>query len=371
MQARTLKSLVRGSLRKIVGRRPPVWRLQGEARIDGEPLRILYIGESHNRAYLQRMVFRDGAEAIPLGSVAQSRIGIAWRDFAADCDIVVLKTEQEVEALSREPFFAVPCWLDVKGATRIDTRSSSVKDDLRKIRKYQYTYEVVTDGASYDDFYHNMYLPFIRHRHEEAAMPITYEQMLEKVPRAELLRIRRDGAVVAGAMLLYGDDVVHGWKIGVRGGEESFVRQGVLSAVMLFEAQYLADRGWGQIDYGGTRAFLLDGQFQYKKKWGITLGNAWAQRFYVQPLRRSAGSVAFLAHNPFLHIADGRYRGAAFVPDAARATQQDLDRIVKDCLVAGMDSLTVYALQGDWRTSGLEAGRPDVVLAGGDRLWRP
>ncbi len=366
-----MKSLLRKMLRRVAGQKLSVWHLQGEERTSGAPIRVLYAGERRNKAYLQRLLFRGEFKAEPLGSIFSRKIDTAWRVFAGSSDILVIKTEQEEETLSRGPFFTVPCWLDVKGKTCIERKSSSVKDDLRKIRKYQYTYEVVSDRASFDDFYHNMYLPFTLRRHDEAAMPITYEQMLGKLSRAELLRIKRDGAVVAAAIMLYGENRVHGWKIGIRGADDLLMKQGVLAAIYLFEAQYLAGRGWSHIDYGGTRAFLLDGQFQYKKKWGIVLGKPWKQRFYIRPLRRSAGATAFLAHNPFLHLSEGRYVGAAFVADASQASREDLDRIVKHCLVAGMDSLTIYALQGSWRTNGLVTGRPDVNLRDEDGLWQP
>jgi len=354
-------------------RKTLVWILEGEQRSDGTPVRILYIGESRNREYLRRMVFGDKGTQTFKGSVAKSRLHVAWRKHATDVDLVIIKTPQAVEALVDQAFFVIPVWIDalhdIDKVPALLKNSKELKKELRRIRKHRFTYKVVSDPASFDHFYHHMYLPYILSRHGEAAMPITYEQMQKNVSRSELLLIMQNGEALGGVMLVYGEREVHSWKTGIRNGDAALTKQSVAAATYVFEAQYLSDKGLKLMNLGGTRTFLRDGQFSFKKKWGITLGRSWDQYFYTKAMRPSHGARAFLAQNPFLHMVDGEYYGAAFIADAAQITEKALSKLIKECRVDGMRELTLYCLEGDPQMLDAASLGTDVQASSDNALW--
>ena len=350
-----------------------MWILEGEQRSDGTPVRILYIGERRNREYLRRMVFGDKGTQTFKGSVTNRKLHVTWCKHATDVDLVIIKTPKAVKALVEQAFFSIPVWIDVlhdlDKVPALLKSSQDVKGDLRRIRKNRFTYKIVTDPASFDDFYHHMYLPYVLSRHGEAAMPITYEQMKKNVPRSELLLIMQNGEALGGVMLVYGEGEVHSWKMGVRDGDAALAKQSLEAATYVFTAQYLKDKGLKTMNLGGTRAFLRDGQFTFKKKWGITLGRSWDQYFYVKVMRTSQGARAFLAHNPFLHLVDGEYCGAAFIADAAQITEKALSKLIRECRVDGMRELTLHCLEGDSQMLDAASLGNDVRVRSDNALW--
>ena len=367
----SLLTRVKRKLRK--SRKLPVWRLEGGIRQSGTPLKVTYIGQSKHKEYFKRMVFDGTPRETQEGLVHINRVQTAWERMSKEVNLIVIQMEQSQESLSKQGFFSIPCWIEVIRTVSEDEkqlpRSKNLKEDLRKIRKYGHTYEVVTDRGSFEDFYKNMYLPYTVMRYDKEAVPVTLKKMMEEWPNCELLKVKRNDETVAGLVILYGKNDARSWKIGVRDGKQHFAKQGAVAAAYFFEAKYLAKKGWKEVNMGGTRSFLQDGQYLFKKKWGIRLGRPWGQRFYIKPILPTRGLEEFFLNNPFLHLIDESYQGVAFVPDADQLEQQQLDRLVRDYWVDGMDKLEVYSLKGDFGSTGLQPPRKGVKLLCADQLW--
>ena len=367
------KVLGRSYRRLIKDRISPVWLLYGDEKTTGIPVRLLYIGGDKHREYLRRMVFSDSGTKSYLGAMHNSRVDSAWRKHTSNVDLIIVKTSQLSISLRQQGFFEIPAWVDVmRNLDKVFQRlsnSKSAKRDLREIKKHGYEYKVVSDPASFYDFYYSMYLPLIHNRYRDEAIPATYEQLLRNVPRSELLLVTQYGETLGGMMLVYGKNEVQSWKEGLRDGNTALARKGVIAATYVFEAQYLSKKGIKNINQGGTRTFFRDGQFRYKKKWGISLGRPWDQYFYLKVLRPTSGAKAFLMEHPFLHLVKGNYHGAAFVGEPSQTTQKNLSKLVAECTVDGMQTLTLYRLDKSLPKIDPASFGDHVNVQNADAIW--
>ncbi len=98
----------------------------------------------------------------------------------------------------------------------LTANNKSAKDDLRKIRKNNLSYEVTTDISQLHNFYQTMYLPYITQKHAIRSILDDYQLMVEKVQmgNCKLLLIREQTDFIAGALLVLGEKIPRLWSIG-------------------------------------------------------------------------------------------------------------------------------------------------------------
>lgn len=232
---------------------------------------------------------------------------------------------------------------DLRSATAFAQRSAHIKSDIRRIRNHKLSYRVSAEPEEFDRFYHNMYLPHTQRIFGDRALLMSYEDMRQAMPHCELFLITQEGQDIAGGILVYETSGrVRGWSLGVKDGDDRWVREGALAAFDYLQTGYLAEKGFSRLHRGGSRPFLSDGALCFKKNRGLEITDHTPHSFVVIPARNRAGVRSFLQHNPFIYQGEEKLKGAIFL------SQQDAPatcaRVSHDWYIRGLSCLTLFDL---------------------------
>jgi len=353
---RTTVQHVRRALRPYRAR---VWTLQGAARASALPLRLTYAGQLESKNYFSHLALAPGATEDEQRTRWVRELLARRAENFAHADLYVADVARSVYrqyagAEDSQPHtgaFVLPCW--VKGeislapATRPQKLPETIRSDLRLIKRNRLEYRVARDRAMFDWFYDAMYLPYITKAYPGRAFLMSYDDMRAHEATSELVFIHRDGADIAGQIVVHRDGYAQAWSVGVIDGDPAYVKAGALAALYYFVPRYLADTGYARLDVGLSRPFLKDGVLQHKKKWGQRVVAGHEKLLILRIARGSAAAHEFLRNNPFIYIADGELRAGVFVTAAEAADTLMLERLRKSYFIPGIASLRFFVPDAD------------------------
>ena len=323
-----------------------VWLLEGRERNSGEKLSIIYAGHRANKNYISHLAFAD--------TVKESYHGIIWLWAALrlhikfpESHLIILEINEKLyKRFSDNAGLYIPCWIDgelyLEDVINRYKTSENIKSDLRKIRKYKLQYEVTHDRGLFDHFYYQMYVPHITRVHQDRALLMSHRVMIEKMDHCDLLLIKMEDEYIGGELLIYENDTVRAWSLGIKDGDMRYVKAGAVGAFYYFRTQYLADKGYQKIRMGASRAFLKDGVLTYKKKWGMRLIGPRYSGFWVRPNSMEKGMIDYLVHNPFVFERHGKLEGAIFINDVSQLSEDQIMKLYKDYYIGGLSRLNIY-----------------------------
>lgn len=346
----------RRSVRQL---RVELCRVEGIERSSQMPLSILCGAKGQNKSFLLGLAFAGSFREQILGRVWLWNISKAIHTVGKDCSLMLIEVRKSHRKWLRAcNWFFVPCWvigeIDIPFNREV-LNGDSVKSDLRRIRKNGLEYEVTRDPRRFDDFYHNMYVPHISRAHGSEAYIVPYEEKKIQFQKCDLLLVKKDDKDIAGILLRHEPAGPRLWSLGIRDGNQEYLKAGAASALFHFSIQYLAIKGFSRVKIGLSRAFLRDGVLQYKRKLSQRITEGSADGFALKVLSYTPAARAFLRNNPFLFETDGALHSAIFVDPAQTLSQKELEEIHNAHCHPGISKLVIYRLQqGD-------AANPDTV----------
>lgn len=343
-----LHSAVRALKHRIKRHRENAWLLEGKERMSEQPLSILFVGTLNSRNYIAKVFFDKSWTEKEYARIWKS----LWSQRALDAngahDLAVIQLDNPLPVtVAGENLFQVPCWVggekDLRASSELAQRSKRIKRDFRYIRNNRLGYRVTSEPREFDRFYHRMYLPHIQRVFGDHAFLMNYEAMQAAIPHCELFLVTQDGQDIAGGILVYdGSDKVRAWSLGVKDGDDCWVRAGALVAFEHLQTEYLLEKGFNRVHRGGSRPFLNDGALCFKKMRGLEIIDHTQQRFIIVPVHNRPGVRALLQQNPFIYEDEGKLKGAIFI--SGEATPEDAVRLHRDWFIPGLDSLTLFSL---------------------------
>ncbi len=274
-----------------------------------DTMKILYAGYSHiKRNYFVRFLLDCNPD--------QVYIGRRWfwklpELVNSDIDIVV----SEVSRMSLSRFqnykgYILPEWVPMRinisrPLEEICRGSVSHFSDIKKrIRKYNLTYEVLSDKESFDYFIERIYHPFISKRHGEEAL-IEDLQPITESSASFLIAVKENGIIVAGALLKRLGDSLSGLRLGILDGNEEYRRHGVIGAIYYFSILEGQKMGYRFLDVGGTRPFISDHLTCYKLGLSAEFSldhTPWKEYMWLGVNKHSVGAGEFMKNNPFVYL---------------------------------------------------------------------
>lgn len=346
-----LRRLVRTVRGWIGERRVPVWLLEGRERHGQEMLRIVFAGQLENMAYISDLAFGDTTVAVAQGSQWIKKIGSWARRCAGDDGLVVVDVEERWRPLfNGSRCFWLPIWLggeiDVDAVVARMQHSRNAKEDLRRFRNRGITWEITKSVEAFEHFYSTMHLPYVKNVFGERAWVEAYEDVLKRMPQCELLLAIQGGEPIAGQVIeYYKPGHAAEWFLGVKNGDRSYVKLGVIKALDYFTALHLSQRGYKKFHLGGTRPFLHDPILHRKvRRRGMRVTDHWQKGFALSFSRLSPGIAAFLMHNPFVYESAGAYRGAVFISAEPPPRSDTIRDLFDQHYVEGMSGLEIFLL---------------------------
>jgi len=157
-----------------------LWILNGEEINSKHTLGILYAGSKENKNYIANLAFASPYEENYIGSrwIWSVREKIKEEKYNGHLIVIELSIYFRFFIKKNKKWFYIPCWISGETDISKDIASlianNSVKNDIRKIRKNNLSFEVTNEVSRLHDFYYNMYLPYITKRHGNSALIENY-----------------------------------------------------------------------------------------------------------------------------------------------------------------------------------------------------
>lgn len=169
----------------------------------------------------------------------------------------------------------------------------SLREDLRKMRRYRYALEEAAGAEAWDEFYRSMLLPQARTRFGEAAWLPSRRFLKELAAKGVLHFLNRDGERIGGGITVRHGDTLWIPLIGLRNGDPALLQQGATVALFVKMFEWARAQGCRRIDSGRTSSFVKEGVHRNKSKWGLLpaaepLAHLLAMRIGTAPALRRA-----------------------------------------------------------------------------------
>lgn len=327
-----------------------VWIVVGEEQNSRKPLSILlYAGNEIYKNYLVGIIFGASYRENYLGRTWLWNIPKKIAHEGQDCSLILIRVIKPLRKLLRtKNCYYIPAW--VSGEVDIPCSSSvmnyeSLKSDLRRIRRNALVYEVTRETQYFDDFYYNMYVPYITKSHGSSVHVTPYHAMRKEFQDCDLLLIKKQETYIAGILIVYSKSGPRLWRMGIRDGNPQCIKDGAVGALFHFSFKYIEDKGFAKVGLGLSRSFLRDGVLRYKKKLGQRIIDTDSNVIVLRVLKYTPATNGFLVSHPFIFENRGSLYGAVFVDTDKPLSGQDLQRINKDYFHPGLSKLFICFLQ--------------------------
>ena len=255
-----------------------------------------------------------------------------------DADLVAVSgTAAQIGALPRDHALVLPYRLHLAvdlagdGSWRrgVSKRERQWFTALRNSRAV--TIEVATDEESFDFFYDRMHVPTMELRHGDRTRNETRERAHECLFRRGLLAFAVvDGQRTAGVLCHRGPDgsVLTVRLLGVLDGSQAHHDDGALKALYHLLLEWADDNGCARVDFGAVEAWISQGIFQWKRRFGPTAtvapNHTGRLRVWWRANRDTPAVRDFLVANPVFELTDDGRPRAVYFHDDDRPARYDL-----------------------------------------------
>lgn len=330
--------------------------LRGKERTGGRNLTVLVLGGRGSWFYLADLIFSRLEGKEESGGVFIWGVRRYVASLSARPDLIVVRVDVAYRlVLKKLRMQYLPEWVSFRFDLSLPleqtwklAKNKNLQENLRRVRKYGYGYEVTTNPERFDSFYREMYLPYIPSKYGESTELVGPRFMRLFFDSGLLLLVKKRDEVVAGSVIMTGERRAKAMIIGVKEGSETHRRDGALAACYYFTILWAKERGYRFVDFGECRPFFDDGLFYFKKRWGMRL-ESYRHRNNVFGLKLGSATPAaldFLAANPFIIRSPKGLEGRILAGSAHPLSAEELKTFLRSYLVPGLDRLVVVSVRG-------------------------
>jgi hypothetical protein len=280
-------------------------------QFESDTMKILYAGYSPiKKSYYARLLLNKDYH--------QTFLGIYWFSHIPKL-IIRLNIDMIVAEISRVTFnsflecegYILPVWATMRiNINRpvcdiFNKSKTDFRDIIRRIRKYDLTYEISTDKKMFDFFNERFYLPYMKKRHGDEAFVEDLDSMWKSYAHPMTMVVKERGNIAGMTFLKVTDEILYLKRTGLIDGNEEYLSHGVIGAVYYFGIQEGLKMGCKYVDLGGSRPFLRDGLTRHK------MGIGGEFELNLEPSKeylwfgvneKSLSAMEFLKQNPFMHL---------------------------------------------------------------------
>ncbi len=287
------------------------WKLiQGEEKWSKHPIKLLFSGSVSEFVYVTKMAFDGDFEIVSQGKLPKRLFLLMARSNMFGCDLMLFQHRYKRAIPIKKNEFQLPLWIGRKISLPLLLTNESAKSDVRTIIKNNLSYRVTCSENHIEEFVDEFWVPTVKNRYPEKIIENEKEKWRDF--KCELLIVHDGTCDISGALLRYDQDDPYLWRNGLKNGDLSLWKKGGIAASYYFSADYASSKGFNTLYIGLTRAFLRDGLFQYKKKWGGVLVRNDNFAFLFKAYRNSSGVRSFLLNNPFFSFHEGKIYSSIF-----------------------------------------------------------
>ncbi len=329
--------------------------LEGREHNSQQPISVLYAGNKLNKNYFEKLIFGESCAKTKKIRIWKNRSLQYISDAKSNHDLSIIMSYEIPETTNHEAnMYQVPNWvggeLDLLNQAKTKQHREKIRDDKRRVLKNRFNYRVTRDPKEFDHFYNTMHKPYITRVFNDHAYIMTYDEMNHALPKCELFYVTQNDQDIAGIIIVYdGNNRVRAWSLGVKDGDNRWVRDGAIVALVHLQKNYLLEKGYSRLHLGAVRPFLGDGALCFKKKRGLELVDHTTESFSIKPLHNCAGVRGFLQNNPFIYLEEEVLKGAIFIPGDKTLLTKDIKQLYHDWYLPGLECLELFDLKAEHR----------------------
>jgi len=327
----------------------PVLLLKGKEKYTDKDISVLYCGDNYSLNFVASMLFKENYEKNYLGTYFILNLSKILSETSQRVDITIIKTDRFFSKfLRKKGFIFIPAWINMRLDISkpfediVNNFKKSAIEDVRKIKKFNYTYELTNNLEEFNRFFNELRDPHFKKRVGNQAIPGTtsYFELKWAFKFGSLFTIKDGQQTISGFIVVRNAHSASPHFMGIKGESELYEAAG--SALIYFFIKWAKENGIPLIKFGLTRPFLNDGPFRFKRKWGMTAGIAkkWFDVFALRVNHPCSEAIeSFFEHNPFLLLENNAYTGFVFSPSPL--SQEEEEKIRKRYYIDGMAALNI------------------------------
>lgn len=337
--------------------RLPVYQFQGKNRWDNGVLTILLIGEEKGiMPYILDLFYAEEPTSKKLCKVFLWKVKSQIKPDIPGSDLVLVGVDEIFSRfLSRRGFIVIPEWvrfyMDLAKPFPTERGNKGLNANLRKIKKYGYSFEMTRDPEKLEYFYHQMYLPYSEKKHGKLSQIGGFNKLSRIFEKGGLILVKQGAECISGFLIEIGNKVISARLLGVKNGEIEYTKKGALAACYYFLISSAKEKGYKWVDFGHCRPFFNDGPFFHKKTWGmeirkrrLTLETKAVLGMKVFDHKQGLGD--FLSKNPFIFMDREKLKGLVLTQTEQPLTLDDVRALFQSYYIQGIDSIVVASSQG-------------------------
>jgi len=327
-----------------------LWDISGKESLSQEVVRISYAGDSINKSYFCKLLYN--------GTFQEEYLGKIWLWGALkmkprlkkDYSLSIIEIRNIFSKLFlRSKCFIIPTWVYSYVGKSFDLdlaikQSKSLKEDVRKIKNSEFSFEITRDRKLFNTFYYNMYKPRIINRFGEGVLLKSHSLLGKKFKKnGDLLLVKKENDYLGGHLIIYENNHAEIYSAGLKEGDRKYDKIGVSAAAYYFSFKFLKNKKFNKIGLGFSRGFLNDGVLRFKNKFcqTVKMKSPLGKSFILTAFDKSEGAKSFLIKNPFMFLGRNGLNAAIFSDDASLSQDYFL-RICKDYHLKGIKKVCFY-----------------------------
>lgn len=332
-----LDSVLADALNAPVTRlRPATALITGAERLSGKPMSILFQGQLRSVDFCAEHILGTADfEYLPQAS-GQQRYDVIVTDHPfLDRGIFGSRPALRVPQWLRQHCRLGHAWEQTVANFPVPLR----KRISRQLGRNSYTVRLETAASAKENFYEQLYLPYIKHRFGTSAIVASRRGFARDARDGILLQLWLDGKLLGATLVQHDGESLHLAKSALTLGHSVTHVFDLLDYFCFLLAQMT---GCGDVNLGVSRPHIEDGVFANKSKWRpqLAVAGGFKPAIRIKPMNRSAATAGFLARNGFIER-----RGDEFVirrlycdeaPDATAAARSG-----ETAARAGLDALVI------------------------------
>ena len=346
----------------------------GKEKVSGETIRTLYIGEPEkprrsfgkfysdseavekhdNYLSLMESIYSNYQVVIQKKNVGSFQVNRWIRKFENQVDLIFIDVELLFSHLiDKSKYISLPQWVpqklsipDTWDAVLLKFRKS-LRKKLRRVLRKEFRYIISNSEQHFHQFYSQMYVPYTNRRFGNLSVVYSHKTLMKQFySGGHILFLLMEDKVILGQLLRQIRDRMAAIAWGASSNMNPSEMSGAFDVLTYYCILDAFERGCKQFDLLGSRPFLEDGIFQFKRKWGTFIDTFYEplSNIYLKICNFGAGTTSYILNNPLITKRGDKFIGRILLTE--KASSENVDRLIREYSTEGLHRIDVYCLKG-------------------------
>ncbi len=235
--------------------------------------RFIYVGEGESLDYVRGTLFANAKEIkttpLPIWLLRQTikRLGSSDSPILVEINRMLLPLIPAGGLLSF-PWIRQKVSLNSRGHTEKKRKIEAYWE--RKVNKFDYRCQMTRDQRMVQQFYEDLYLPYVTARFENACHARTLSELQTAARSGFLIQVFSQNLWVSGVICRLQRDTICAFAFGHLPADQYDLRRGALSAAYYFIFKWAGEHSVQKVDLLRSRPNTSDGVYEHKRRWGAS-----------------------------------------------------------------------------------------------------